>query len=70
MNNVYKSSENSNRFYESMLRDGPSEQLQVGGRGFPFYEFFRPLHEYFLGLFVVQEFLSFNFPLPKYFFCT
>ena len=57
MNNVYNNSENCNRFYESILRDGPSEQLQVGGRGFPFYEFFRPLHEYFLGLFGVQEFL-------------
>ena len=35
------------------------------------YEFFfRPLHEYFLGLIGVQEFFSFNFPLREFFFWT
>ena len=32
--------------------------------------FFRPKHEYFLGLIGVHEFFSFNFPLREYFFCT
>ena len=31
--------------------------------------FFRPQHEYFVGLIVVQAFFSFNFPLREYFFC-
>ena len=30
--------------------------------------FFRPLHEYFLGLIGVHEFFSFNFLLREYFF--
>ena len=30
--------------------------------------FFRPQHEYFLGLIGVQEFFSFNFPLREYIF--
>ena len=32
--------------------------------------FFRPWHEYFLGLIGLHEFFSFNFPLREYFFCT
>ena len=32
--------------------------------------FFRPKHEYFLGLIGMQEFFSFNLPLLEYFFCT
>ena len=32
--------------------------------------FFRPYHEYFLGLIGVYDFFSFNFPLRVYFFCT
>ena len=32
--------------------------------------FFKPWHEYFLGLISVHEFFSFNFPLGEYFFCT
>ena len=32
--------------------------------------FFRPTHEYFLGLIGVHEFFSFNFRLREYFFCT
>ena len=34
------------------------------------HDFFRPWHEYFLGLIGVQEFFSFNFPLREYFFGT
>ena len=30
--------------------------------------FFRPKHEYFLGLIGVHDFFSFNFPLRQYFF--
>ena len=37
----------------------------------PWKKFFRPKHEYFLGLIGVHEFfLSFNFPLREYLFCT
>ena len=32
----------------------------------PCMNFFRPYHEYFLGLIGVQEFFSFNFPLREY----
>ena len=66
-----------------LLRDGPLEKLWGGGgRGifelqefffvikFLVWIFFRPLHEYFLGLIGVQEFFSFNFPLREFFFCT
>ena len=34
----------------------------------PCMNFFRPQHEYFLGLIGVQKFFSFNFPLREYFF--
>ena len=36
----------------------------------PCMNFFRPQHEYFLGLIGVHEFFSFNFPLSAYFFGT
>ena len=36
----------------------------------PCMNFFRPKHEYFLGLIGLYEFFSFNFPLHEYFFCT
>ena len=32
--------------------------------------FFKPYHEYFLGLIGVHEFFSFTFPLPDIFLCT
>ena len=66
-----------------LLRDGPLETLCGGGGGGflssrnflsfsnSLYEFFRPQHEYFLGLIGVHDFFfSFNFPLRKYFYCT
>ena len=34
----------------------------------PCMNFFRPYHEYFLGLIGVHEFFPFNFPLREYFF--
>ena len=34
---------------------------------FPFYKFFRQVHEYFLGLLGVYECFSFHFPLHEYF---
>ena len=36
----------------------------------PCMNFFRPHHEYFLGLIGVNDFFSFNFRLGKYFFGT
>ena len=34
----------------------------------PCMNFFRPYHEYFLGLIGVHKFFPFNFPLREYFF--
>ena len=45
--------------------DGPLEKFfryQI-----PCMIFFRPQHEYFLGVIGVHEFFSFNFPLREYF---
>ena len=58
------------------LRDGLLERLWGGilsRRNFfpyqiPGLNFFRPQHEYFIGLIGVHEFFSFNFPLRAYFF--
>ena len=67
---------------QAFLRDGPLEKLWGGGRRiselqefffvvkFLVWIFFRPKHEYFLGLIGMHEFFSFNFPLCEYFFCT
>ena len=64
---------------QALLRNGPLEKLW-GGRGIfepqefffryqiPCINFFRPLHEYFLGLIGVQEFFKLNFPLREFFF--
>ena len=62
-------------------KDGPLEKLWGGEGNFraagiffryqiPCMNFFRPYHEYFLGLIGVHEFFLFNFPLREYFFCT
>ena len=40
----------------------------IFSKKFPLYKFFVPLHEYFLELFGVHEFFSFNFPLCEYYF--
>ena len=48
------------------VRDGPLEKLWFSK--FLGLIFFRPWHEYFLGLIGVHEFFSFNFPLRVYFF--
>ena len=49
----------------SFLMDGPLEKFfryQI-----PCMIFFRPQHEYFLGVIGVHKFFSFNFPLREYF---
>ena len=60
------------------IRDGPLEKLWGEGNfraagilfviKFLLWNFFRSLHEYFLGLIGVHEFFSFSFPLREYFF--
>ena len=60
------------------FRDGPLEKLWGEGNfpaagiffryQIPCMNFFRPKHEYFLGLIGVHDFFSFNFPLRQYFF--
>ena len=48
------------------VRDGPLGKLWFSK--FLGLIFFRPWHEYFLGLIGVHEFFLFNFPLRVYFF--
>ena len=66
-------------FLLTCLRDGPLEKLWWGWGIFEPQEFFfvikflvwiffRPWHEYFLGLIGAHDFFSFNFPLLEYFF--
>ena len=66
-------------FLLTCLRDGPLEKLWWRWGIFEPQEFFfvikflvwiffRPWHEYFLGLIGTHDFFSFNFPLPEYFF--
>ena len=74
----------NNYFPISLIQDmtyqGRTIKKVMGGRGifepqefcfvikFLVGIFFRPKHEYFLGLIGVHEFFSFNFPLREYFF--
>ena len=48
------------------------QEIKQAGIFFVMEFFFRPWHEYFLGLFGVHEvfFFSLNFSLREYFFCT
>ena len=44
-----------------------SAALRIFSLAFLLYDFFRPVHEYFLGLLGMHEFFSFNFPLQEFF---